>query len=144
MELVQMLTSQLGVTQQQAQGGSGLIFQMAQEKLGAGEFSQLASAVPGIENLISAAPAPQTGGIAGALGGLAGSMGGGLGQLGGLAGSMGGNLGQLGALASLAGGFQKLGLDPNMVSKFAPIVMSFVQSKGGDSALGILQKALQK
>ncbi len=130
MELIQMLTSQLGVTEEQAQGGSGLLFKMAQEKLGAEDFSQIASVVPGIENLISAAPAPQTGGIAGALGGLGGSLGGGLGKL--------------GALASLTGSFQKLGLDPTMVSQFLPIVMSFVESKGGDSVVKIIQKVLEK
>ncbi len=129
MELVQLLTNQLGVTEEQAQGGSGLLFKMAKDKLGSGDFGELASAVPGIENLISAAPAPQTGGISGALGGLAGSMGGGLGQL--------------GALASLAGSFQKLGLDPSMVSKFIPIVTSFVQSQGGDSVAKILQQVLK-
>lgn len=127
MELVQMLTSQLGVTEEQAKGGSGLLFKMAKEKLSAGEFSRVASAVPGVENLMSAAP--EAGGASGALGGLVSSLGGGVGQL--------------GDLASLAGGFKNLDLDSGMVGKFIPVVMSFVQSQGGDAVRDILAKALK-
>ena len=38
MDLLQMLTSQLGVTQDQAEGGAGLLFKMAKEKLGSDDF----------------------------------------------------------------------------------------------------------
>ena len=126
MELVQMLASQLGISEEQAQGGSGLLFKMAKEKLGAGDFSQVASAVPDVENLISSAP--EAGGVLSVLGGLASSLGGGAGQL--------------GNLASLASGFRNLNLDSGMVGKFIPIVMSFVQSKGGDTVKSILDKVL--
>jgi len=127
MDLVQMLTSQLGVTEEQAQGGSGLLFKMAKEKLSNDEFSQVAGAVPGVENLMSSAP--ETGGVSGALGGMVSSLGGGMGQL--------------GDLASLAGGFKSLNLDAGMVGKFVPVVMSFVQSTGGDAVKGILEKVLK-
>lgn len=127
MELLQTLTSQLGITEEQAKGGTGLLFKMAKEKLGSGEFSQVASAVPGVENLISSAPQP--GGLGGALGGLASSLGGGAGQLAGL--------------ASLAGGFKSLNLDSGMLTKFIPIVLSFVQSQGGAGVKGILEKVLK-
>lgn len=127
MDLVQMLTSQLGVTGEQAQGGSGLLFKMAKEKLSNDEFSQVAGAVPGVENLMSSAP--ETGGVSGALGGMVSSLGGGMGQL--------------GDLASLAGGFKSLNLDAGMVGKFVPVVMSFVQSTGGDAVKGILEKVLK-
>ena len=127
MELIQMLTSQLGISDEQASGGAGLIFKMAKEKLGGEDFSQVSSAIPDVENLISSAP--ESGGIGGARGGLASSLGGGAGQL--------------GNLASLAGGFKTLNLDSGLVSKFIPIVMSFVQSKGGDSLKGILEKVIK-
>jgi hypothetical protein len=131
MELLQTLTSQLGISEEQAKGGSGLLFKMAKEKLGAGDFGGIASAVPGVEDLISAAP--QSGGLAGGLGGA----------LGGLASSLGGGAGQLGNLMSLAGGFKELNLDSGMIAKFIPIVMSFVQSKGGDAAKSMLEKVLK-
>ncbi|MDZ4185443.1 MAG: DUF2780 domain-containing protein [Desulfuromonadales bacterium] len=125
MELLQMLTQQLGVSEDQAQGGAGLLFSLAKEKLQAGEFSQVAGAVPGIEDLIAAAPKPA--GFAGALGGLASTLGG----------------SNLGNLAALAGGFKGLNMDSGMISKFIPIVLSFIQSKGGDAVKGILAKVLK-
>lgn len=125
MELLQMLTQQLGVSEDQAKGGAGLLFSLAKEKLQAGEFSQVAGAVPDIEDLIAAAPKP--GGFAGALGGLASTLGG----------------SNLGNLAALAGGFKGLNMDSGMISKFIPIVLSFVQSKGGDAVKGILAKILK-
>jgi len=127
MELLQILTTQLGVSETQAKGGSGLLFKLAKEKLGSDEFGKVAAAVPGVDDLISAAPEP--GGVTGALGGLASSLGGGAGQL--------------GNLASLASGFKNLNLDPSMVGKFIPVVMTFVQSKGGDTVKSILQKVLK-
>ncbi|HAY35762.1 MAG TPA: hypothetical protein DCY57_02075 [Bacteroidetes bacterium] len=44
-----------------------------------------------------------------------------------------GGAGKLGDLASLASGFKKLDLDSGMASQFMPIIMSFVQSQGGDA-----------
>ena len=97
------------------------------DQLGADDFDQVSSAVPGIENLRSSAPG--SGGLGGVLGGLASSLGGGAGQL--------------GDLASLAGGFKMLNLDSGFISKFIPILLSFVQSKGGDSIKGILEKVIR-
>jgi hypothetical protein len=34
-------------------------------------------------------------------------------------------------------------MDSGMISQFIPIVLSFVQSKGGDAAKGILAKILK-
>ena len=127
MELIQQLTESLGVDENQAKGGAGLIFKMAQEKLEDGDFAQLASAIPAVQNLIGEAP-ESSGGLAGALGGLAGAVGGG---------------GQLANLAALAGGFGQLGLNPTMISKFIPIILSFAQSKGGDQIQSILASVLK-
>ena len=127
MELIQMLMSQLGIGEEQAKGGAGLIFKLVKEKLGSDEFSQIQEAIPGIDNLISSAP--KSGGIASAIGGLASKLGGGSKQL--------------GNLASLVGGFKKLNLDSGMIGKFIPLVISFVQSKGGDSITGIIEKVLK-
>jgi hypothetical protein len=46
-------------------------------------------------------------------------------------------------LAGLAGGFSKLGLDSGMIGKFLPIILSFVQSKGGGGVKTILEKVLK-
>ena len=129
MDLIQQLTQNLQVDETQAKGGAGLIFKMAKEQLGDGEFAQVASAVPGISSLIGQAPSGGKG-IAGAIGGLAGAVGGGSG-------------GQLSNIAALAGGFSQLGLNPGMASKFIPIILSFTQSKGGDGVKNILAGVLK-
>lgn len=129
MELIQQLTQNLQVDESQAKGGAGLIFKMAKDQLGDGDFAQVASAIPGVNNLIGEAPSGGKG-IAGAIGGLAGAVGGGSG-------------GQLSNMAALAGGFSQLGLNPGMASKFIPIILSFTQSKGGDGVKSILAGVLK-
>ena len=129
MELIEQLTQSLGVDESQAKGGAGPIFKMAKEQLGDSDFAQVASVIPGISNLIGEAPTAGKG-IAGAIGGLAGAIGGGSG-------------GQLANIAALAGGFSQLGLNPNMASKFIPIILSFTQSKGGDQIKDILAGVLK-
>ena len=127
MELINQLVSQAGVSETAAKGGAGLLFQLVQSKLPAGDFDQVSGAVPGINDLIKAAPQST-----GALGGL-----------GKLASGFGGGASQLGNLASLAGGFSQLGMDSGMIGKFIPIILSFVQSKGGDTVKALLEKVLK-
>jgi hypothetical protein len=128
MELTDLLTQNLGVTQAQAEGGAGLLFKQAKGKLGADDFSKVSAAVPGIDSLIGAAPAGGTG----VLGGL-----------GKLASGLGGKASGLGSLAGLAGGFSQLGLGSDMIGKFVPLILSFVQGKGGEGVKGILEKAFK-
>jgi hypothetical protein len=127
-ELIGELVSKLGVQEGQAKGGAGLIFKLAQAKLG-GDFSKVAAAVPGAKELISSAPA--TGEGAKLLGGLLGALGGDKGK-------------DLSDLAGLAGGFAQLKLDGGMVAKFIPIILEFAKGKGGQEVLGLLAKVLQK
>ncbi|HPR64445.1 MAG TPA: DUF2780 domain-containing protein [Thermoanaerobaculia bacterium] len=127
MELLQLLSQNLGVSESQAKGGAGLIFELVKDKLSDHEFSQVASAVPGVDQLIKAAP--KSSGLGGMLGGLAGKM--------------RGDLGSLGQLASLAGGFKSLHLDADMIGKFVPVILSFVQSKGGNTVKSMLEGVLK-
>ncbi len=132
MELVQMLTNNLGVSEEQAKGGAGMLFNMAKEQLGTGDFQQIADTVPGIGDLLNAAPTASGGGDSGGV----------MGMLGGIASSLGGNAGGLGWLATLAGGFSQLGLDTDMIGKFVPTVLEYVQSQGGDGVKALLEKVL--
>ena len=130
MSLVDDIMKQVGVSQDQAEGGLGLIFKLAKEKLGA-DFSQVSNVVPDANHLINKAPADDQeaaadGGLMGILGGLAGKLG----------------LGDLGKLAELAAGFKKLGLDLDSVQKFVKVVMTFVESKGGTVVKDLLNKVL--
>ena len=133
--LVGMLTQQLGVTEPQATGGAGAIFALAKSKLGAGDFSQIAAGVPNMDALLGAAPTPAASAEAdtGAAGGLAGSA----------LGAMGGSAGSLGSAAQLASSFSSLGLSPDMVGKFIPVVTQYLQGSAGPGAASLLQGALQ-
>lgn len=122
-ELVGQLTKGLNISPQQATGGAGALFGVAKSRLAPGDFKQIAAVVPGMGSFLKAAP----------------STGGGSG-LSGLTGSLPGNMG---GLASAATAFQKLGLSPDMVGKFVPILTSFVQSKGGANVANLLSGALK-
>ena len=126
-ELIELLVKQLGVNSDQAKGGAGLLFKMVQGKLG-GDFSKITQAVPAVTGLIKDAPAE--GGAAKLLGGLASALGG----------SKGGGLADL---ASLADGFSQLKLDPGMIGKFVPVVLSFLQGKVGKDVLDLVAGALK-
>lgn len=120
-DLVSMLTDQLGVSNEQASGGAGAIFDYAQNNLSADDFSTVASGVPDMDNLLSAAPEPKKESTMGKVGSMLGDSGG------------------LGGLASLASSFESLGLDADMVSKFMPIVNDYIGSVSGEQALGLLK-----
>ena len=122
-KLIGSLVDKLGVSEDQATGGSGAVFKEAKNNMDPGDYSQLLSAVPGIDSLISAAP--QTGGLAGKTSSL-----------------LGGSGGSATGMANLADSFSKLGLAPDMVNQFVPVILDFVQSEGGQQAMTLLKNAL--
>lgn len=124
--LVNILVGQLGISPQQALGGVGSIFSVAQQRMNPGDFSQLGNSVPGMDQYLSAVPQrvvqSESSSLLGAAGGLMG--------------------GQLGGLAALAGSFQSLGMNPSMVSQFVPVVLQYVQNQSGAGAMSLLERAL--
>ena len=128
--LVGLLVQQLGVSPQQATGGAGSIFSMAQQTMSPNNFGLVSNAVPGMSQLLSAAPS------------LAGSNGGGL--MGSAVNALGGGsgVGNMAKMAMLASSFQNLGLGSGMVSRFIPVILQYVQMQGGTSTMGLLQSAL--
>ena len=54
--LVDTLTQKLGVTNGQAEGGAGAIFQVAKDKLSSEDFQSISQAVPGMDGMLDAAP----------------------------------------------------------------------------------------
>ena len=125
MELISLLTSQLGVSEGQAKGGLGSILSFAKEQLSDGDFSSVSSLIDGAGDLMK--DAPQAEGMGGMLGKVTSALGAGEG---------------MGGLAALASQFKSLDLDSDMITKFAPVVTGFLQSKGGDGVSGILGKLL--
>ncbi|HEX6636689.1 MAG TPA: DUF2780 domain-containing protein [Steroidobacteraceae bacterium] len=124
-ELVDMLTKNLGVNAAQAEGGAGVLFKAAKDKLGGAEFDQLLGGLPGIGDLMKKAPS-SGGGIGGLLGGLAGSMG-----------------GNAGLIATVLGGFGKLGLNAEHAKKFVPVILEFLKTKVGPDVVSRLEKTLR-
>ena len=129
-DLVGMLTSQLGVSQQQASGGAGSILSFAKDQMSTGDFDIVSSELPDVDSLIGAAP--DTGSSA-------------LGSLGALtSGSslLGGSSGGLGDMAGLASTFSDLGLSPDMMTQFVPVILEYAQTVGSEQAMKLLQGAL--
>ncbi|MFA5982413.1 MAG: DUF2780 domain-containing protein [Methylococcaceae bacterium] len=124
--LVNILAQQLGVSQQQALGGAGSLFSVAQQAMPASQFGQVSSVVPGISQILAATPSLNP--SSPSLLGLAGN-------------ALGTNSG-LGRLASAAIAFQNLGLNPSMVNQFIPIMLQYVQNQGGAATMGLLQNVL--
>lgn len=124
MGLVDLLSSQLGVTKDQAEGGAGSIFQLAKQNLSVEEFSSIAKAVPGIDQMIGAVPKME--GSSSSLGNISSMMG----------------SSKLGGMAGLTSSFEKLGLSGEMVNKFTPIILDYVKNKGGEHAMNLLKGAL--
>ncbi len=124
--LASMLTNQLGINQQQAMGGAGSIFALAQQRMKPDDFMQLSSSVPDMDQYLSAVPqSPKSSTLLGSAAGL-----------------MGGQNSGLGNLAGLAGSFQNLGMDTALISRFVPVVLNYVQGQGGAGAMSLLQNAL--
>jgi hypothetical protein len=126
--LVGQLSNGLNISQSQAKGGAGSLFSLAKTRLSPSEFSQVANAVPNMPSLLKAAPT--TSGGSSELSSLEGALG-----------SSGSSMGSLGTLASTAEAFHKLGLSPEMATKFVPIMTKYVESKGGASTAALLEKA---
>ena len=86
------------------------------------QFSaEISKAVPGMDSLLSAAPAASS--VVGTAGGAIG--------------------GSAAGLASAASAFSKLGLSPDMVSKSVPVLTQFVGKSGGSQAADLLTSVLK-
>jgi hypothetical protein len=118
-ELVNSLAKEINSSPEQAAGAAGSLFGIAKSRLKPDEFSQVATAVPGMDSLLKAAPA---------VGGAAAMS-----QLGGSA----------SGLASAATAFTKLGLKPDMVAKAVPVLTSFVTKSGGAGVGSLLAGVLK-
>ena len=125
--LVNTLVKQLGVTKEQATGGSGALFQVAKTKMTDTAFNQVSNSVPGMSGLLGAVPAAKP---ASATGNLLGS----------LASATGNDT--LVSAASLIGTFQKLDMNKGMISQFAPVLVDYVKKNGGEVTANLLSAAL--
>lgn len=120
------ITSALGVTSGQADGGLGSLFNLAKSTLGNDQFSTLASAVPGMDTLLKAAPAVEGSG----------------GSLSSLAGGLGGYGEALQGASQVYSQFQALGLDATAVPQYIEITNNYLQSTGGKKAAELFSQGV--
>jgi len=86
----------------------------------------------------------EMGDAAGGMGGAEDAMGGAAGAMGGAAGGMPqiSGLSELAAVPSLVSAFSGLGLGPEMIQQFVPIILKYVMGSGGDAAAQLLGTGL--
>lgn len=124
--LVNTLVGRFGINSQQALGGVGSIFALAQQRMKPEDFMQLSSSVPGMDRYLSSVP-DSTSSI---------SWSSSEAEL------MAPNNNRLGHLAALTGSFRTLGMDADMIGQFVPVVLQHVQMESGPAAMNLLENAL--
>jgi hypothetical protein len=98
---------------------------LAKSRLSADEFGKVSAAVPGMDRLLKAAPAPAPAEHS---------------EVSSLESSLPGKMGRT---AEVTEAFHKLGMSPEMAGKFLPVMTKFVESKGGLSTASLLEKGLK-
>jgi Protein of unknown function VcgC/VcgE (DUF2780) len=111
--LTSMLTSQLGVTEQQATGGVGSILTLAQEKLIKGDFDKVAAVVPGASKYMDQAK------------------------------KLGAVTGPIKDMNGLKSALGRLAMSPDTINKFVPAVSNFVGKAGGSDVGNLLAGVLK-
>lgn len=111
--LLKTLTSQLGVTDTQALGGAGALLQLAQDKLGADQFSAIAAIIPGADSYLN---------IAKTVGKITGPM---------------------SSLDDVKPIFENLGMSGDMVSDFVPALSGYASMAGGSGVSDLLGSVLK-
>lgn len=127
MDLISKLVDALGITQKQAEGGVGALFNNAKENLSTEDFNKAAEAVPDVDKYMAEAPSTDSNE---GVGGLLKSSG---------LSSLGGTASKIGSMAGLSDAFSKLGMNSETMAKFIPIVVDFMDSNAGSSVAGLLK-----
>ena len=126
-DLVGLLVSKLGVTEQQAEGGAGAVFKTAKDNLKADDYTTLTSSMPEIPGLVDKAPevTKKSSDVMSHASSLLGDSG-----------------KKAESASSLLDSFGSLGMDSDMLSQFTPVIMDYAQKNGGDVCVKLLQSVL--
>lgn len=124
--LTELLVNRVGVTQAQAEGGAGALFQAAKAKMKPESFAQLEQSIPGIQSMLATVPTQPS---------KIGALAGGLSSLG-IAGNSSGEL------LAAAYAFQQQGMSPSLIQKFIPVVVEYVKSNSNGVLANTLSSAL--
>lgn len=130
MALIPTLTKSLGVTEAQATGGMGSIFQAAKGLMSGTDFTTLSKAIPKMDSLLAAAPA-----VSSAKKGSGDLLGGAVDA----ASKYSANT-KVGK--QLLSQFKSLGLSPDMISKFSDVAMGYLKKGEMPQTADLLSSAL--
>lgn len=130
--LLNALTGQLNVSLQQAAGGTAALLALAKNQLGNSDYASLTKSVPGLDQLTGANALSSLGALGNAgsaLGALTGKKSdSGSGQLASM-------LGNVGSMQDVGSVFSSLGMNSDLITQFAPILLSFLGSQGTSNGL---------
>lgn len=121
-DLINLLTTELDISDDQAKGGAGALFNYAKEGLSGEDFEKVSNSVPDMGGYLDAIPA---------LGGKNTSM-------------LGKATQTLVGMPAVTAAFEKLGLSADMVGLFTPLLVNYVEKKGGEAVGGLLMNAITK
>lgn len=116
-EFIKMASQQLGIDEAGTRSATGGILNIVKEQIGEGDFSDMASKLPGLDGLLNAAPA-DTGGGGGLLGAAASMLG-----------------GKAGAALDITKVLKGAGLDLDKGGPLIAMLVSFLKDKLGDSTV---------
>ena len=111
--LISELTGSLGVTPQQATGGTAALLQAASKSMPSSNYSELLKSVPG-------------------LGSIAESK----------SDMLGGAMNMLGGNDSVSAAFKALGMDNSMIGKFIPLILDYAGKYATKENMSLLKSAL--
>jgi hypothetical protein len=111
-DAMSLLRRTLGMSEDQMEGGLGSILTLAQEKLAAGDFDKIASAIPGASGYLEKAK------------------------------ELGAVVGPIGNVEGLNGALGRLGIDQETAEKFVPAVKDLVSRLGGQDVGNLLSGVL--
>ncbi|MEZ4813950.1 MAG: DUF2780 domain-containing protein [Bdellovibrionota bacterium] len=121
--IIQELTKRLGLTEEQAKGGLGLLLKFCQEKLAQADFQKITELLGNQwQELVKAAPEASSN-LMGKIGGLFSE--------------------KAGAMANMVGDFKKLGIDISKVQTFVDVTVKTLEEKGGPQVKAMLDKFLK-
>jgi Protein of unknown function VcgC/VcgE (DUF2780) len=126
-DLIDRLTREVGVTEAQARGGTAALFKAAEQRMQPADFEELLGDVPGVRDLLNAAPQPSA--ASGLLGGLASMIGG-----------ADSDMAQATRILTAFGG---LGMGKSEIMQFVPVIADYLKTHGGEGIVAQLRAALR-
>ncbi len=120
-DLVKQLMEKADVTEDQAEGGAGALFGIAKEELSTDDFGKISDVVPDMGGLLDAVPS---------MGSNKTSM-------------LGSAAKQLTGMPKVQAAFDKLGISQEKVALFTPVIVNYVEEKGGKVVGDMLGKVFK-